>query len=273
MDAHLLLDDGVLRLDPLNFGVAGGDIRSTIRMDARQAQIRTALRASVRGVQLGQLFPDAKLAEQAKGGIGGEVDLSGRGNSIAAMLGSSSGKVGLAMGRGHVGNLVMELAGLDITESLKFLVTGDKQIPLRCAFADFGVQDGLMTSQALAVDTTDTILIGEGTVSLRDETLDLLLNRARRTRASWYCGHRCISAARSRTRRSALTSRRWVFAAPWPWRWAALPRRQRCWLRLNWGRARMPTAVGSMRSRVTALFAAPPFPRVEPEQGDRQDTP
>ena len=28
-----------------------------------------------------------------------------------------------------------------------------------------------MTSQALAVDTTDTILIGEGTVSLRDETL------------------------------------------------------------------------------------------------------
>ena len=55
------------------------------------------------------------------------MDLSGRGNSIAAMLGSSSGKVGLAMGRGHVGNLVMELAGLDITESLKFLVTGDKR--------------------------------------------------------------------------------------------------------------------------------------------------
>ena len=26
MDAHLLLDDGLLRLDPLNFGVAGGDI-------------------------------------------------------------------------------------------------------------------------------------------------------------------------------------------------------------------------------------------------------
>ncbi|MBN5142125.1 AsmA family protein [Stenotrophomonas maltophilia] len=175
MDAHLLLDDGVLRLDPLNFGVAGGDIRSTIRMDARQPQIATALKASVRGVQLGQLFPDAKLAEQAKGGIGGNVDLSGHGNSIAAMLGSSSGKVGLAMGRGHVGNLVMELAGLDITESLKFLVTGDKQIPLRCAFADFGVRDGLMTSEALAVDTTDTILIGEGTVSLRDESLDLLL--------------------------------------------------------------------------------------------------
>ncbi|AWH34083.1 AsmA family protein [Stenotrophomonas sp. SAU14A_NAIMI4_8] len=175
MDAHLLLDDGVLRLDPLNFGVAGGDIRSTIRMDARQPQIATSLKASVRGVQLGQLFPDAKLAEQAKGGISGQIDLSGRGNSIAAMLGGSSGDVGVAMGRGHVGNLVMELAGLDITESVKFLFTGDRQIPLRCAFADFGVRDGVMTSRALAVDTTDTIVIGEGTVNLRDESLDLLL--------------------------------------------------------------------------------------------------
>lgn len=175
MDAHLLLDDGLLRLEPLNFGVAGGDIRSTIRMDARRPQIATAFKASVRGVQLGQLFPDAKLAEQAKGGISGEVDLSGNGNSIAAMLGSSSGNVALGMGRGHVGNLLMEVAGLDITESLKFLFTGDKQIPLRCAFADFGVRGGLMTSRALAVDTTDTIIIGEGTVSLRDEQLDLLL--------------------------------------------------------------------------------------------------
>lgn len=175
MDAHLLLDDGVLRLDPLNFGVAGGDIRSTVRMDARRPQIATAFKASVRGVQLGQLLPDAKLAEQAKGGISGEIDLAGNGNSIAAMLGGSSGNVAIAMGRGHVGNLLMEVAGLDITESLKFLFTGDKQIPLRCAFADFSVRDGLMSSRALAVDTTDTIIIGEGNVSLHDETLDLLL--------------------------------------------------------------------------------------------------
>ncbi|WP_312705536.1 AsmA family protein [Stenotrophomonas lactitubi] len=175
MDAHLLLDDGVLRLDPLNFGVAGGDIRSTIRMDARRPQIATTFKASVRGVQLGQLFPDAKLAEQAKGGISGSIDLTGNGNSIAAMLGSSSGNVALGMGRGHVGNLLMEVAGLDITESLKFLFTGDKQIPLRCAFADFGVREGLMHTRSMAVDTTDTIILGEGDVSLRDETLDLLL--------------------------------------------------------------------------------------------------
>ena len=175
MDAHLLLEDGLLRLQPLNFGVAGGDIRSTIRMDARRPQIDVALQASVRRVQLGQLFPDAKLAEQASGGIGGDINLRGTGNSVAAMLGSSNGDVALGLGRGHVGNLVMELAGLDVAESLRFLFTGDRQIPLRCAFADFGVRDGLMSSRALAVDTTDTLIVGEGTVSLKNEQLDLLL--------------------------------------------------------------------------------------------------
>ncbi len=175
MDAHLKLDDGLLRLEPLNFGVAGGDIRSTIRMDARRPQIATSLKASVRRVQLGQLFPDAKLAEQASGGIGGEIDLSGNGNSIAAMLGSSDGTVAVGMGKGHVGNLIMELAGLDVAESLKFLFTGDKQIPLRCAFADFGVKDGRMDSRALAVDTTDTLIVGEGSINLKNEQMDLLL--------------------------------------------------------------------------------------------------
>ncbi|MGN3933941.1 AsmA family protein [Xanthomonas citri pv. mangiferaeindicae] len=175
MDASLTLKEGLLRLDPLNFGVAGGDIRSTIGMDARKAVITTQLKASIRGIRLDQLFPDATLAKQASGAIGGELDLRGRGNSIAAMLGSADGSIGVGMGRGHVGNLIMELAGLDIAESLKYLLTKDRQIPVRCIFGDFGVQDGLMQSRALAFDSTDTIIVGEGNISLKNETLDLLL--------------------------------------------------------------------------------------------------
>ncbi|WP_429001496.1 AsmA family protein [Xanthomonas arboricola] len=175
MDASLTLKDGLLQLDPLNFGVAGGDIRSTIRMDARKEVITTQLKAGLRGIRLDQLFPDTALAKQASGAIGGEFDLRGRGNSIGAMLGTADGTIGVGMGRGHVGNLIMELAGLDIAESLKYLFTKDRQIPVRCIFGDFGVQDGLMQSRALAFDSTDTIIIGEGSISLKDETLDLLL--------------------------------------------------------------------------------------------------
>jgi uncharacterized protein involved in outer membrane biogenesis len=175
MDAHLKLDAGVLQLVPLNFGVAGGDIRSTIRMDARGKIIRTDARISARRLDLSRLFPEVKLTRDAVGRIGGDFALAGTGNSIAAMLGGADGDIALGMGRGQISNLLMELAGIDIAEALKFLVTKDRKVPIRCAFGDFSVDNGVMQSRALAFDTADTIIVGKGEINLKDETLDLEL--------------------------------------------------------------------------------------------------
>ena len=175
MDVHLRLDAGLLRLEPLDFGVAGGHIRSTVRMDARETPIRTHADIAVRGLDLARLLPRIQTARDAIGRVGGDVALTGSGNSIAKMLGSADGSVAVGMGRGQISNLVMEVAGLDIEEALKFLLTGDKLIPIRCAFGDFAVKDGVMHANALAFDTTDTMIVGDGDISLRDETLGLTL--------------------------------------------------------------------------------------------------
>ncbi|KFN42820.1 AsmA family protein [Arenimonas oryziterrae] len=175
MTAHLFVDDGVLRLDPLNFSAAGGEIESRIRLDAREPVIRSSAQITARGLSLPKLFPDAKLTESSTGRIGGSIALTARGNSVARMLASSDGEVGLMMGKGQISNLLMEFAGLDIYESLKFLIGKDRTVPIRCAFADFDVDDGLMTSKRLVFDTSDTAILGEGTISLDDESLDLHL--------------------------------------------------------------------------------------------------
>ena len=104
-----------------------------------------------------------------------DIAISGTGNSIAQILGSADGDVAVGMGKGQISNLLMELAGLDIAEALKFLITKDRIIPVRCIFGDFAVQNGVMTTRALAFDSTDTIIVGKGRISLKDETLDLEL--------------------------------------------------------------------------------------------------
>ena len=175
MDAHLLLEGGLLQLKPLNFGVAGGDIRSDIRMDARENTIHTRADITARGLNLAPLLPDVKLAQDAIGKVGGKIALSGSGNSIARMLGSSNGDGAVGLGRGQISNLLMEYAGIDIAEALKFMIKGDRKIPIRCAFGDFSVKDGVMTTRALAFDTSDTIIVGDGSISLKDETLNLKL--------------------------------------------------------------------------------------------------
>ena len=175
MTAHLFLDNAVLRLDPLNFDVAGGSIDSRIKMDARKNTIASTVKMHARGMQLPKLFPKVKLTEDSAGRVGGSADLSTTGNSIARMAATANGEVGLIMGSGRISNLLMEFAGIDIAESLKFLIGKDRSIPIRCAFGDFEVHQGLMTSHRLAFDTTDTVILGDGTISLRDERLDLVL--------------------------------------------------------------------------------------------------
>ncbi|MFC5593532.1 AsmA family protein [Lysobacter niastensis] len=175
MDAHLLLENGVLRLDPLDFGVAGGTIRSIVHMDARAQIIRTRADITSRDLELSKLLPQVKLAGNAVGRLGGKVSINGQGNSVARILGSADGQAFLGMGRGKISNLLMEMAGIDLAEIIKFELSGDQLIPLRCAFGDFAIDDGVMTARALAFDTTDTLLVGSGTISLRDEKLDLTI--------------------------------------------------------------------------------------------------
>lgn len=184
MDAHIFIDAGLLRLDPLAFDAAGGRIEGKITLDARQDTIATSADVRVRGLELPKLFPGAKLTQDSTGKISGRITLDGKGNSVATMLAASNGDVGLVMGRGRISNLLLEYAGLDIAESLKFLIGKDHVVPIRCAYADFGVEDGLMRSRQLAFDTTDTAILGEGTINLDDERLDLTLKPRPKDR-SW----------------------------------------------------------------------------------------
>ena len=175
MNAHLFVDGGVLRLDPLEFRAAGGEIESHIRLDARQATIASSAQVRARGLSLPRLFPGWAITEDSTGRLSGNLRLSGQGNSVARMLASSNGEVSARMGSGRISNLVMEKAGIDIQESLKFLLTKDRTIPVRCAFGDFDVRAGEMTSRALAFDTTDTVILANGRIDLREERLDLML--------------------------------------------------------------------------------------------------
>ena len=173
MDAHLFIDNGVLRLDPLNFGVADGDIKSTIRMDARERTIRTQAKITARGMTLGKLMPKAELGKTAVGKVRADVAVTTHGNSIAAMAANANGDAEAGMGSGKVSKLLMEFASMDLAGILKVKLTRDQQIPIRCAYGDFAVKSGIMTPHSLVFDTTELRLNGRGLIDLEDEHLDL----------------------------------------------------------------------------------------------------
>jgi uncharacterized protein involved in outer membrane biogenesis len=124
------------------------------------------------GEVLRSLEAKMKQYQSSTGTIGGRAQLKGQGNSVKALLASSNGDLGLAMEKGHIGALLIELFGLDIAESVGFLAEGNKPVPLRCFIAEFEFIDGIMGSKAVVIDTRDTNITGEGAVNFRDERVD-----------------------------------------------------------------------------------------------------
>lgn len=175
LTATLKLADGVLTLAPLNFGFAGGNIISNITLNAKQDPIATQATISLRSLRLNKLFPTVKLTKESEGAMGAKIKISGRGNSLAAMLATATGEGNFAISGGTLSNLLMEFFGLDGSEIIKFLVIGDRETAIRCGAASFEIQDGLATSRSIVLDTADTQIEGSGDVNLRDEQLDLTL--------------------------------------------------------------------------------------------------
>jgi len=65
--------------------------------------------------------------------------------------------------------------GLDAAQVAGLLVRGDKDIVLRCAAVSLAADKGILDTKAGIIDTANSLVVMEGTVSLADEKLDLVL--------------------------------------------------------------------------------------------------
>ncbi|MDR7305801.1 AsmA family protein [Rhodoferax saidenbachensis] len=181
LDAHLQLRDAVLTLDPLNFGLAGGQLHGKIALDGRSNPIKAHAQVRARGVTLSKLFPTIAANRNSVGQVYGDLDLTGTGNSVGSMLATSSGTLGLVVDGGQISQLMMEKVGLHVWEIVALNLTGDRLVKLRCAVADFAVTQGKMQTQALVLDTQVTTVLGTGSIDLAQEQLDLTLSPKTKT--------------------------------------------------------------------------------------------
>jgi AsmA family protein len=169
------LQDGVLSLLPLSFGIAGGSFRSNIKLDGRNKIIKADTKISARHLKLKQLFPAFQPMQASLGEINGEASLSAVGNSIATLLGSSNGEIKALINQGTVSKLLLEEIGLNLGNVVLTQLFGDKQVKLNCLASDFSVSRGLMQARAFVIDTDDAILPITGQINLAREQLNLTI--------------------------------------------------------------------------------------------------
>ncbi|MDB5841617.1 MAG: AsmA family protein, partial [Herminiimonas sp.] len=172
---NIKMNNGVLSLAPLNFGVAGGKLTTELTIDGRSSPAKAQMKVSARSLKLKQLFPAVESMRGSIGEVNGDAQLSASGNSFAALLASSNGEVKSLISQGSISKFILEAMGLNVGSVVVAKLFGDRQVQLNCMAADFGVTNGLMESRAFVVDTEDAIIGVSGSINFKSEQINLTI--------------------------------------------------------------------------------------------------
>lgn len=175
LETSITLDNGLLSLAPLNFGIAGGRLTTDLSIDGRGNPAKARMKVSARGLRLKELFPAAESMQASIGEVAGNAELSAAGNSFAALLGSANGEVKALISQGSISKFILEAAGLNIASAVAAKLFGDHQVQLNCMAADFGVSDGVMRTRTFILDTDAATIAADGNIDFRQEELNLIL--------------------------------------------------------------------------------------------------
>lgn len=176
LSTHLTLKNGDLLLDPLRFGMAGGNLNATLHLEGDKSPMRGRIHLHARNLKLRQLFPDVEAMQSALGQMNGDATLSGRGNSVADLLATSNGELKLLMNDGLISRSLMEIVGLNVGNYVVGKLFGDDEVKINCAAANLQVNNGLASSRLFIFDTENAIINITGTTNFANERLDLSIN-------------------------------------------------------------------------------------------------
>jgi uncharacterized protein involved in outer membrane biogenesis len=176
VNLHLVLDKGILTLDPLAFVLDQGKLVGTVKIDARNNVPETSIDMHIENVDLSQ-FKSAKMTSApVTGSLEGRMRITGHGDSVHKLGSSAQGAISVIIAHGEIQAGIAELTGIDVTRGLGLLL-GDKnqKAQIRCSVMDFQALQGTLDEKTFFVDTTDVLISGRGNINLQDEKLDLEL--------------------------------------------------------------------------------------------------
>ena len=180
IEAHVLLKDGVLTLDPASADLPQGHVAMTLSVDAGKTAPPVHLTLRAPGIALAPLLASLGEPPFATGNLEVVADLLGAGESLHTIASSLDGTLLLAVPGGTIDIKRIGGSAANVLQSLSPAKSGGGASVLRCLVLRMEFAHGVGTLRPLTLGSGLLNIDGEGTVSLADETLALIL-RSRTT--------------------------------------------------------------------------------------------
>ena len=175
---HLVLDSGVLSINDIQARTGQGSLAGALRLDGRNNDALWSADLQLENLKLATWIHQNRGRNQPpylSGNLDAQVRVAGQGKSTAAILGSLKGGMRLNVVDGAISHLGIEGAGLDVAQAVGVFVKGDDALPMKCAVADLLADHGTLKPRVMVVDTSDSVVWVDGSLSLATEAIDLRL--------------------------------------------------------------------------------------------------
>ena len=168
----LEMEQGVLRIEPLNAGLGDGNVVARMELDSRSARPDLQFDLNLSDVQLSAVKPLFDVSEILEGPLDLDISIAGQGRTAQEIAASLGGRMDMMIGAGTIPNEYVDLIAADL---LRFIVPGGEgdAAQLNCFVARFDLIDGVAVNNALLFDTALTTTAGKGQIDLGREMADL----------------------------------------------------------------------------------------------------
>jgi uncharacterized protein involved in outer membrane biogenesis len=174
----LSLRDGLLDVESLKVEFDNGVLDSAVQIDGRTETAGLVAKMTLRKVDMAILLAQTTRAGLVEGQVNLEFDVTGQGNSVRRIMASLDGRASLAMGKGRIRSRTLQTWVGGPTQILSNALTlnvGGYTV-INCVLGVFDIEKGVATTSGFLFDTDVAAFVGDGTVNLGTEALDLIIS-------------------------------------------------------------------------------------------------
>jgi uncharacterized protein involved in outer membrane biogenesis len=179
ISSNIALKDGVLALTNIKAHKADGSLSGSLKVNANAAPPSVALKLKSNKLTIGGLMQEMGADSVTGGALTADLTLSGSGASLHDIAKTAAGNYDVLVEKATY----MPPSGVSQATAFFDVLRGKdvgSAIDIKCGIVQFGIEGGVATTKALAIQAPNAIVTGTGDINLGEEKLSLQL-KARST--------------------------------------------------------------------------------------------
>ncbi|MBB2157249.1 AsmA family protein [Gluconacetobacter diazotrophicus] len=173
--ADIRIDSGTIDVRRLNFAVGNGTLASVVTLTPAAGGFAARARLDFAHIDLSRIM-QATTGTGARGIIGGHATLAATGNSLASLLAHGTGGLTLVLDQGgDLSALLPDMLGLRLGNAVLSALGLPQKTDVQCFIADLPLNEGIVQTRTLLLQTGSTRTLGSGTIDLRRNAIDYAL--------------------------------------------------------------------------------------------------